>query len=95
MVNRVTFRGGVRVVEPVPVPEIVSRFQARAALMDAGLLDAVEAAIDQAGPRERLAWAETVEWNRDSPTIAAIGAALGLTSDQIDDLFRRAASISA
>lgn len=95
MANRVTWRDGRRVVEPIPVPQSVSRFQARAALMQAGLLDQAEAAIAQAGPFEQLAWAETTEWLRDSPTINAIGAALGLSSAEIDDLFRRAANITA
>lgn len=95
MRNRVTWREGRQVVEPVPVPQTVSRFQARAALMQAGLLAQVEAAIAQAGPFEQLAWAETTEWHRDSPTINAIGTALNLTPAQIDDLFMAAAQITA
>ena len=73
----------------------VSRFQARAALLAAGLLADVEAAIADAEPLTQLAWAEAVEWKRNSPTIAAIGAALDLTDAQIDDLFRAAAQIEA
>lgn len=79
--------------QPDPVPAIISRFQARAALMDAGLLADVELAVGSAGPLVQLAWAEAVEWRRDSPTIAAIGAALGLTDAQMDDLFRAAVQI--
>lgn len=73
----------------------VSRFQARAALTDAGLLSAVEAAVADAAPLVQLAWAEAVEWRRMSPTIVAIGAALDLTETQLDDLFRAAALIEA
>lgn len=79
---------------PDPVPAVISRFQARAALMDAGLLADVELAVGSAGPLAQLAWAEAVEWRRDSPTIAAIAASLDLTDGQLDDLFRAAALIA-
>lgn len=80
---------------PPPVPTVVSRFQARAALHRDGLLPAAEAAIADADPISQIAWADTIEWRRDSLTIAAIGGALGLTDAQIDDLFRNAATITA
>lgn len=79
-----------------PVPVTVSRFQARAALLAADLLQAVEAAIAASGnPVAQLAWADAVEFRRDSPTIAAMAAALGLTDAQVDNLFRTAAGILA
>ena len=81
--------------DPPATPQVVSRFQARAALMDAGLLADVELAVGRAGPLIQLAWAEAVEWRRDSPTITAIGAALGLSPEALDDLFRAAAQITA
>jgi len=74
---------------------VVSRFQARAALHAAGLLGMVEAAVAQADPLARIAWADAVEFRRDSPTIAALAGAVGLTETQIDDLFRSAAQITA
>lgn len=81
---------------PAPVPPVVSRFQARAALLSAGTLDAVQAAVDGSDdPLVTLAWTEAVEFRRDSPTIAALAAGIGLTEAQIDDLFRQAAAISA
>jgi hypothetical protein len=95
MRNVVAWRDGLRVVKPAPVPASVSRFQARAVLMDMGLLADVEAALESAGPLAQLAWAEATEFPRNSPTIAAIGSALGLSGDEIDDLFRVAATISA
>lgn len=78
-----------------PVPDVVSRFQARASLLEAGLLEDAEEAMSGATPIAKLAWAEATEWRRDSPTIGAIGDALGLTAIQIDDLFRYAATIRA
>lgn len=74
---------------------VVSRFQARAALMQAGLLDAVEQAVAQADALTRMAWAEAVELRRTSPAIAAIAAAVGLTEAQLDALFRTAMAIEA
>lgn len=80
---------------PPPVPVSVSRFQARAALHNAGLLTAVEAAVAAADPFTQIAWADATEFRRDSPTIAALAVALGMTGAQLDDLFRAAALIVA
>lgn len=76
-------------------PFSVSRFQARAALMDAGLLADAEIAVSSMGPLEQLAWSEATEWRRDSPTIAAMSDLLGLTSEQVDELFISASKIIA
>ena len=73
----------------------VSRFQALAALLNAGLLSQVNVAIADAGPLAQLAWAEATEFRRNSPTIAGLVAGLGLTDTQVDDLFRAAALITA
>jgi desulfoferrodoxin (superoxide reductase-like protein) len=77
------------------VPKVVSRFQARAALAMAGLLDAVEAVIGQADIITRIAWQDAQEFRRDSPTIAALAATLNLTNEQLDALFIQAATITA
>ncbi len=78
-----------------PVPSSVSRFQARAALREAGLLEPIEAAVAAADDLTREAWASAIAFERMSPTIATLAAALGLSSAQVDDLFRRAAMIRA
>lgn len=82
---------------PAPKPQTVTRFQARAALMQAGLLDDVEALMaNPATPAiQRLAWADAQEFRRSSPTVAAMAAALGLSSAQVDALFEQAAGIEA
>jgi hypothetical protein len=74
---------------------VVSRFQARAALFNAGLLAGVEAAVAAADPFTQIAWADAQEFRRMSMTIAALSAAVGLTDEQLDDLFRAAALIEA
>lgn len=82
------------VAPPEPIPSTVTPRQARLALLDAGLLDTVETEL--AKPENKAAlisweYATTVE--RDSPLIATIGGALGMTDQQIDDLFTAAAAL--
>lgn len=87
--------------EPTPdsVPDLVTRAQGKAALIQAGLwdsvvafVDAIEDPIQQA--LARVALDDTLEWRRDSPFLNAAAAALGLTSEQLDDLFRQAEGIA-
>ncbi|MGL6245655.1 hypothetical protein [Pseudomonas sp.] len=79
------------------VPRIVSRFQARAMLMQASLLEDIEAymALQDTDAFVRLAWKDVQEFRRDSPLVASIGALFGLGDEQLDDLFRFAATITA
>lgn len=77
---------------PVSPVMVVSMYQARAALLHAGLLDDVDAALQAmpAGPEKRqaqLAWeyAPTVE--RLSPLVSLLSEALELTAEQVDALF--------
>lgn len=77
------------------IPAEVSRFQARAALHIAGLLPSVEAALAAADPLAQIAWADAQVFRRNSPTIAALSSAIGMTEAQIDALFLAAAQIQA
>lgn len=82
---------------PPTVPQVVSRFQARAALHLAGLLPQVDALM--ADPATdmlaRLAWQDAAEFRRTSPVLLAMSAALGLTDAQLDDLFTTAHGVTA
>ena len=94
---------------PPPVPQTVSRFQARAAMMmspsrtapeDATrtLLDDVQEVVDASeDPMVKLAWAEAIEWRRAGPTINSLAdhPSLMLTQAELDDFFRAAAGIEA
>ena len=80
---------------PPPIPFSVTPFQAKAAILQAGLLPAVEAALATASPIAQLAWSDATEFTRDSPTIAALAAQLGLTDAQVDDLFIAASQVFA
>lgn len=82
---------------PAPVvPDYVSRYQARAALLNSGLLEQVEnyfAALPD-GNLDRLAWLEAPTVHRDSASLLGAAAALGLSSEQVDDLFMTANSFA-
>jgi hypothetical protein len=80
---------------PEPVPVEVTPFQAKAALLQAGLLDSVLAAVAASSPIAQLAWHEATAFRRNSPTVLALSASLGLTSAQLDDLFKAAKVIEA
>jgi hypothetical protein len=82
---------------PPPVPETVSPRQARLALLGIGMLDEVEQALASIpgaqGKAAQIDWEYATEVQRKSPLIATLGPALGLTSQQIDDLFRAAVAL--
>lgn len=86
-----------RVLPRPVVPETVSRFQARAALYLQGLYGAVEAVMNDPDTDmvTRLAWADAQEFERNSPTVAAIAGLLGLSDEQVDALFVLASGIRA
>lgn len=80
---------------PAPVPQSVEMAQARLALLYAGLLPQVDVAIDSipdATQREaaRVQWEYRTEVRRNSELVIELGTRLGLTDEQIDDLFRSA-----
>ena len=74
----------------------VSRFQAKAALDDAGLLDAIEGYMsgDNVSRRVKLAWKEA-SFSRGSKMVQDVAGAFDLTTEQLDDLFIAAQEIIA
>ena len=76
-----------------PVPSEVSDLQARLALIAIGKMDAVDQAVAAADAATRAWYDRAIIWRRDSPMIAALAPVVGLTSDQIDELFRAAAAL--
>lgn len=84
--------------EPLPpVPSVVSRFQARAALYQNGLLDSVNAIMqsEQTPMLAKLAWQDAQEFRRDSALVRSVGQLLSLDDTALDNLFRLAATIEA
>jgi hypothetical protein len=75
--------------EPVPIviPQEVTKFQAKAALLKYDLLDIVESTIKSSDPLTKLAWGESLTFKRNSDFLISVAAKIGITEKQIDDLF--------
>lgn len=83
---------------PVAIPEEISRAQGKAALIQAGMWDAVQAfAASITDPTQRaladVALHDTQTWKRSSPFLNTAAEGLGLSQAQLDDLFVKAAAI--
>jgi hypothetical protein len=76
-----------------PVPQIVQRVQGRIALLNAGKLAALDAAMASAEEPAREYWASTAIFRRDNPILTASWAAQGGTDAELDALFVAAAEI--
>lgn len=83
--------------EPTPVPQQVTMRQARLALLAAGLLSSVNAAIASLpSPQKEAAqieWEYAAVVDRNAGLVPAMGAALGMTEVQLDDLFIAAGAL--
>lgn len=83
---------------PPPVPSVVSMRQARLALHAAGLYSQVNGAIasleEPGRTSAEIEWEYATEMRRDHQLIAMIGAALGMTEPEIDELFVQAGAIA-
>lgn len=82
---------------PPDVPQIVTMRQACVALHDAGLLTAVEAAIDAMDEPERtvasINWLRAREVRRDNALVQQLSAVLDLDDAALDALFVAAAAV--
>nr|BBJ05140.1 hypothetical protein YBY_29890 [Marinobacter nauticus] len=71
----------------------VTRYQAKAALLDAGLLDQCEAIVAGSDdPQLKIAWQEA-GFIRRSAFVDYVGAQLNMTPEQLDQLFIAASKI--
>lgn len=79
------------------VPQAVTMRQARLALLGAGLLSQVDAAIASLpSPQKEAAaieWEYAQEVQRHNGLVPAMAQALGMTEAQLDDLFMQAATL--
>ena len=83
--------------EPV-VPQVVTRRQARQALLLSGRLQDVQPAIDAiADPVQRgmvqIEWDDAQEFRRDWPSLNLLASAIGMTSADLDELFVQAGGL--
>lgn len=88
-----TYANGVFTPGPVTVPLVVSMMQAQLALQAAGKLSAVNTAVAGADANTQIYWNTATALHRDHPVVAALGAAVGLSSAQIDALFVAASGL--
>ena len=92
---------GDEFTEPVPppptIPSAVTMRQARLALLGAGLLDDVDAAINaMPSPQKeaaRIEWEYSQEVQRHNGFVSVLAPMLGLTDAQLDTLFVVAAGL--
>lgn len=85
-------------VVPESVPQIVSPRQIRLALVTSGIsIDTVESFIDSLPDPDksitRVTWEYSKEFHRTNPILNSLAPALGLSSSQVDDLFKLAATL--
>lgn len=89
----------------IPVPRSITAWQAKAGLAltphpEAGtMLAAAEAALnDMPDGAEKIvvlsAWTNNANFERTAPTILSFGAALGMSSEDLDNLFRLGGSLT-
>jgi hypothetical protein len=80
-------------VPPVPVPESVSPRQIRQAMTQFGLRSVVEESI-AGGDQNAKDWYEyATAFERNNPIVLGMAQALGVTSQQLDDLWILAGSL--
>lgn len=85
-------------VPPVAhAPDVMTMRQARLAFLGAGLLGMVNTVVANMpgaeGDAARIEWEYAQEVRRDSPLVAALSAAFGWNSAQLDDLFTEGAKL--
>lgn len=80
-----------------PVPQEITMRQARLALLDIGLLDNVTVVINSLPEPDKtkaqIEWEYSNALQRDNPFVTILGNALGLSSDDIDNLFITASGL--
>jgi len=75
------------------VPQSVTPRQARLALLGAGLLDKVTAAVTAIGGPTLITWEYASAFDRQDPLILQLGSSLNMTPAQIDQLFVTASTL--
>ena len=71
----------------IPVPTTISMAQAQLALLAAGHLDDVEAAVEPLPRESQIIWKKANTVQRGDPLVAQMAALLGLNEAGVDALF--------
>jgi|SRR4051812_4084463 hypothetical protein len=75
-----------------PVPQAASSGDFMRALYELGWYDNAKAAVEMAGGLAKILWDRAATFERQHPMVAQISQAIGKNSDDLDELFRRAAT---
>lgn len=82
------------VAPPALIPQRLTPWQIRKALNQLGLREVVESAVAASSDQDlKDGWAVATEFNRLSPLVINMGAALGKTDAELDALFTLGASL--
>jgi hypothetical protein len=76
-----------------PSPQSITPRQAKLALYGVGLLDEVETMVEKADRAVQIHYHESVEWLRNDPVLIGLATQLGMTTEQLDELFIQAATL--
>jgi hypothetical protein len=80
-------------VSPLPITTVTMR-QARLALLQSGLLATIETAITTGTDEAmKIEWEYATEVKRDWGSLVALTTALGMTSQELDNLFQLASTL--
>jgi len=85
--------GSEEALEVDYVPPSVTARQCRLVLASQGLLSSVEAAVAASSESVQIEWQFASNVNRDSLLVSSLGESLGLSSEQLDGLFKLAATL--
>ena len=83
------------VAPPAPPVTQVTAYQAKIQLSRSGLYDSVVTTVNTSdNPELKIAWEVATSFERNSLFILALQPELGLTDEQVDDLFQQASEIN-
>lgn len=71
----------------ITVPQVITIRQAKLALLKAGILDDVDAAVANADRATQIEWEYATEVRRDWPTLAVVQGIMFLADEAVDKLF--------
>lgn len=74
------------------LPTCITPLQAKLQLLEIGLLDEVEELVKQ-DRRVEIYWTNAQKFNKDDEILKTMATDLGLSSEQLDDLFLQASKL--
>ena len=84
------------IVSQIQIPYSITQRQMRLTLLDIGIYDQVEAAVNamtgEEGKAARITWTWAQDIKRDNPLLIQLATTFNLSSQEVDNLFIAAAS---